>query len=215
MKSVLAAFGVSITVFFISVSVVASSFGISTLYKILGLQEANLDLVYETSQFLSVTQNIPSSTQYLSSLLDHSGQPLYSADEISHLIDVKFRFDIFRMIGLFSLVYVLIFVVYLLKRKKIDELRLILLNGYKVTLFFQVFTLIFIMIFWDQFFILFHEIIFPHGNWSFPIESWLIQLFPEKFWFGFGLSIVCSALILSLCIYYFSKLCYNKPSFEQ
>lgn len=31
-------------------------------------------------------------------------------------------------------------------------------------------------------FILFHRIFFPQGNWSFPIDSTLIQLYPETFW---------------------------------
>lgn len=32
------------------------------------------------------------------------------------------------------------------------------------------------------FFLLFHEVAFPQGNWAFPENSILIQLFPETFW---------------------------------
>ncbi|MCL2491134.1 MAG: DUF1461 domain-containing protein [Coriobacteriia bacterium] len=34
----------------------------------------------------------------------------------------------------------------------------------------------------DPLFTFFHEIFFPQGNWQFPIDSLLIQTFPEQFW---------------------------------
>jgi Protein of unknown function (DUF1461) len=37
-------------------------------------------------------------------------------------------------------------------------------------------------IFFTSFFILFHQVLFPQGNWSFPADSVLIQLYPEPFW---------------------------------
>jgi integral membrane protein (TIGR01906 family) len=35
---------------------------------------------------------------------------------------------------------------------------------------------------WQFFFEAFHHIFFPQGNWQFPADSTLIQLFPETFW---------------------------------
>lgn len=35
---------------------------------------------------------------------------------------------------------------------------------------------------WNIAFTLFHEVLFPPGTWQFPIDSTLIQLYPEQFW---------------------------------
>jgi len=36
-------------------------------------------------------------------------------------------------------------------------------------------------LFFDQFFVLFHNVLFPQGNWLFPPTSMLISTFPESF----------------------------------
>jgi uncharacterized membrane protein len=40
---------------------------------------------------------------------------------------------------------------------------------------------------WNFVFVQFHEILFPPGTWTFAFEDSLIRLFPEQFWFDFGL----------------------------
>jgi integral membrane protein (TIGR01906 family) len=35
---------------------------------------------------------------------------------------------------------------------------------------------------WEHVFVGFHQLFFPQGNWAFPAESTVIQLFPEVFW---------------------------------
>jgi integral membrane protein (TIGR01906 family) len=49
-----------------------------------------------------------------------------------------------------------------------------------------------ILLIFNQFFIFFHQVFFPQGNWSFPQSSILIRLYPEKFW------ITCTAVTLSV-----------------
>ncbi|MFN8629114.1 MAG: TIGR01906 family membrane protein [Chloroflexota bacterium] len=53
----------------------------------------------------------------------------------------------------------------------------------------------------DQAFILFHEIFFPGGNWSFnPSTDKLVQIFPDQFWSltTIGVGVVIIALALGL-----------------
>jgi uncharacterized membrane protein len=40
---------------------------------------------------------------------------------------------------------------------------------------------------WNFVFTQFHEILFPPDTWTFYYTDSLIRLFPEKFWFDFGL----------------------------
>jgi integral membrane protein (TIGR01906 family) len=47
---------------------------------------------------------------------------------------------------------------------------------------------------WDSAFTLFHELLFPPGTWSFPLDSTLIQLYPPPFWFEAAM--VAGALVL-------------------
>jgi integral membrane protein (TIGR01906 family) len=50
------------------------------------------------------------------------------------------------------------------------------------------------LIAFGPFFTLFHEIMFPQGNWEFPADSLLIQTFPEPFWIAsMGLLLACVA----------------------
>jgi integral membrane protein (TIGR01906 family) len=54
----------------------------------------------------------------------------------------------------------------------------------------------------EQAFLLFHELFFPHGNFLFAPDSNLLRLFPEGFWFESalvaGLLIVLSGLVATL-----------------
>lgn len=43
---------------------------------------------------------------------------------------------------------------------------------------------------WERTFVLFHELLFPQGNWAFPADSLLIQLFPDRFWFEAAVALV-------------------------
>jgi integral membrane protein (TIGR01906 family) len=48
-----------------------------------------------------------------------------------------------------------------------------------------------ILLIFNQFFLFFHQVFFPQGNWSFSESSILIQLYPEEFW------VTCTAIILA------------------
>lgn len=53
------------------------------------------------------------------------------------------------------------------------------------------------LLWWETFFIQFHTILFPDGNWSFPDTSTLIQLFPDRFWQIMVVEVfVCSVITL-------------------
>lgn len=55
----------------------------------------------------------------------------------------------------------------------------------------------------EGFFALFHGLLFPQGNWTFPADSLLICMLPEGFWMGMGalwLAVTLAACIVSMVI---------------
>ncbi len=54
-------------------------------------------------------------------------------------------------------------------------------------------------------FVLFHQIFFPQGNWSFPENSILIQLYPDSFWQRQGLLLVITIILEIASFFLFRK----------
>lgn len=55
----------------------------------------------------------------------------------------------------------------------------------------------------EGFFAVFHGVLFPQGNWTFPADSLLICMLPEGFWMGMGalwLAVTLAACIVSMVI---------------
>lgn len=71
---------------------------------------------------------------------------------------------------------------------------------------------VFLITSWDTLFINFHRIFFPQGNWAFPANSTLINLFPDWFWFdvfGYYITIITG---LSLGLIASSYIFKSKPN---
>ena len=66
--------------------------------------------------------------------------------------------------------------------------------------------LVLILLSWNLVFTQFHEILFPPDTWTFYYSDSLIRLFPEKFWFDFGLlwtgAIFLEGIILAVFGYF-------------
>ncbi|MDQ3098397.1 MAG: DUF1461 domain-containing protein [bacterium] len=53
-------------------------------------------------------------------------------------------------------------------------------------------------------FTLFHQTLFPQGNWAFPSDSILIQLYPEQFW-RFSALLIAGAILIELAVVHWLK----------
>ena len=120
--------------------------------------------------------------------LPNSNQPVYIASEIKHMLDVKYVADNFRVaLWVVGLVW-LAGLIFLLAQSsiRVDGAKALKQGG-----LFTVGLLILIMLFiglgWSIAFKLFHDIFFDAGTWTFYYTDSLIRLFPEQFWFDFGL----------------------------
>ncbi len=128
--------------------------------------------------------------------LPGTDQPLYNDGEISHMLDVKIVADAFKRVGWILAVIVIGGLAFLLTQPMTRTL------GYKTIMHSGLLTAgilivvgILIGAAWNFVFVQFHEILFPPGSWTFAYTDSLIRLFPEQFWFDFGVIWVGGILI--------------------
>jgi len=107
-----------------------------------------------------------------------SGEPLLSASERSHLVDVGVLFRILMIAGAVSLA--VLTTLFIRKRRWFYQALHdgALLLGTGAALVGGAFALAF-----DATFTFAHELLFPAGNWTFnPATDRLVQLYPMNFW---------------------------------
>lgn len=135
--------------------------------------------------------------EYLGDLQFPDGSPLYNANELRHMYDVKvvtqFAFGAALALGV-----VAIGAGYVLRRR--GRLVNALFWGAVLTLAIVAAIIIVAVVNWEFFFVTFHQLFFQSGTWYFPTSDTLIRLFPEQFWFDAALVIggitVLTALIV-------------------
>lgn len=122
----------------------------------------------------------------------------YSAAETSHLQDVheimKYAFILLYLAGICSLFITLNF----RQNKKLLQ-KLFFWSG-TTTLIFLGITLLLVFINFSVIFTLFHLLLFPQGNWTFPSESLLIQTFPLEFFSSISRNIFLTAFVFGVII---------------
>jgi len=151
--------------------------------------DERLELAEATLGYLRDSAPAEESIAMLENLqLPGRNDPLYNEREIGHMLDVKKLTDVFARVIWPLVVIVVGGLIFLLTS---TERRI---EGYKAIMHGGVFTtialltvMILIGISWNFVFTQFHEILFPPDTWTFYYTDSLIRLFPEKFWFDFGL----------------------------
>lgn len=171
-------------------------------------QEERVELAEATLAYLRRPEPSEDVIYMLEELrLPGTDEPLYNDREIGHMIDVKDVTDafkwVFRILGL----VVIGGVVFLLSSE--DRRR----EGYRAlhhggVLVGAIVVAMIVLIFvaWNTVFTQFHELLFPPGSWTFAFSDSLIRLFPEQFWFDFGViwagAILLQGLLLGVIGYY-------------
>ncbi|MCA9951116.1 MAG: TIGR01906 family membrane protein [Anaerolineales bacterium] len=132
--------------------------------------------------------------------------PLYNEREIGHMVDVKDVADSFVTVFwvLFSIVVGGLIVLFLRPQTR-RQGALALWHGGLLTVIIVIAVMVFIGVAWGVAFTLFHNLFFNSGTWTFYYSDSLIRLFPEQFWFDFGLlwtgTILVSGVILAVIGY--------------
>ena len=120
--------------------------------------------------------------------MPNSEVSLYNQSEIHHMLDVKKLADTFMILMWISLIIVAGGLLILLVRpdSRFEGYKA-LFHGGVLTVGILLIMLVLILISWSLVFTQFHELLFPPDTWTFNYSDSLIRLFPEQFWFDFGL----------------------------
>jgi len=131
--------------------------------------------------------------------LPGTDRPLYNEAEIDHMLDVKRVTDAIARINWLAAAIVVGGLALLFVRRETRSAAYdALFRGGVVTVAVLLFIGVFILLAWNTFFVQFHELLFPPDSWSFLYTDSLIRLFPEKFWFDFGVLLSSTALLLGV-----------------
>lgn len=112
-------------------------------------------------------------------------------NELSHMFDVRRLILIGGVLLGFSLSFVMSFF-----DRNLSKL------ASRVGLVFIGLFLVFFFVDFNTLFGYFHEVFFPMGNWSFPANSLIIQIFPEEFFVFRGFLALISSFIICLLFSY-------------
>jgi len=110
------------------------------------------------------------------------GVPALRKAEVEHLVDVKHVLDGFFTLHKIAILIACLSIIYLWYSPSRFLLPIYLRQGVWVTGGLILLVLLSSVLNFDLFFTRFHELFFPHGNWTFYVEDTLIQLYPLPFW---------------------------------
>lgn len=124
-------------------------------------------------------------------VLTHAGVPLYTASEVSHLVDVRYLVGWVRRLGLAAGLFLAAAAAAARTAPRRRELTGHVGLGAAITLGLVVLVAAGAALAWPFLFVGFHVLFFSPGTWSFSEDSGLIRLFPEKFWFDTAVALLC------------------------
>jgi integral membrane protein (TIGR01906 family) len=164
--------------------------------------EERLELARATLTYLQRQERAEDMIFLLEDLrLPGTNSPLYNESEIDHMLDVKHLTDAIRIGAFVSGAMVLIGLAILLipRENRRFGWRTLMFGGLATVIALAAIA-ISILIAWPIFFVLFHEMLFPPGTWTFAYTDSLIRLFPEQFWFDFGLIATGGTFLLGIVV---------------
>lgn len=120
-----------------------------------------------------------------------NGRQAFAADEIAHMADVRGVVRASLVLWLVAAVALIL----LLRKYGPARSRAALRAGAWLTLGIFAFVGLASVLSFDSLFTSFHELLFEDGTWTFPTDSTLIGLYPERFWItATGALVLLSAL---------------------
>jgi len=158
--------------------------------------------VLQTSALVSIDAKVYSE-QVLAFLFGKGNLPNQMTNsEISHMQDVKNLFVAGEWMLAIS-VMILVVSYFILKNLQIywrglragSFLAIIIIILLGITMLFN----------FENIFIHFHQIFFPQGNWTFPADSLMIQIFTESLFEWLGMTSASASLFLAVVIAIFSQ----------
>jgi len=119
----------------------------------------------------------PQSCQYM-----RDCSQFYNDRELEHMLDVKSVVQAALKVWYLSIAGILAVVIWAYFTKLWGNVKLGLNLGGWLTVFIILTILLFVLIAFGFIFVLFHQVFFDSGTWTFLYSDSLIRLFPERFW---------------------------------
>jgi integral membrane protein (TIGR01906 family) len=129
-----------------------------------------------------------------------SGGPAFEADEVSHMSDVRFVVQVALSLWAAATIGLVIVSVSI----GLNRLRRSLRAGAWLTLGAFVAIGLLTLLSFDQLFTAFHEVLFEDGTWTFPTDSTLLGLYPERFWINATGALVLLSALQALSVIWWS-----------
>ncbi len=148
---------------------------------------------YKTVLFLTdLTPNQENTMNYLQNKEELNLN--YTEEEYSHLLDVKSVMKYLDYLFYSLLLIITLIITYYQKNK--EQLKKLFMYGGITTISSVLMILLFSLTSFNSVFTIFHKIFFPQGNWTFPLDSLLIQTFPLQFFISISKNIFLLSLVL-------------------
>ena len=120
---------------------------------------------------------------------------IFNSAELSHMEDVRRLLIVGKWFFVFSLIILFLYFY------NFSDKKLLRSTGLSGVVFGFVLTLLTLINF-DFVFRVFHLVLFPQGNWMFPYDSLIIELFSQELFFVIGVFCVSVSLASYLFCYY-------------
>ncbi|WFP17397.1 TIGR01906 family membrane protein [Citricoccus muralis] len=138
-----------------------------------------------------------SNSRYLSELTSGEGQSLFTAEEVSHMHDVKIVMLITMLAGIVLGLACLAFMIILARTRK-GGIRRGLFAGAVWLIVATIGLAVVAVLGWEAFFAGFHSLFFADGTWTFYASDTLIRLYPNQFWIDAGIAVAALTLITAI-----------------
>lgn len=119
---------------------------------------------------------------FLGDLRFQNGSPVYNERELHHMVDVKNTVRGALTVWVVSLVLLVVMGVWAWRGGWMETFRAGMVRGGWLTVVLLAAILLFVLFGFGVFFVLFHDVFFQPGTWTFLYSDTLIRLFPERFW---------------------------------
>ncbi len=126
---------------------------------------------------------------------------LFNDRELEHMVDVKNVYQATMHVLEGSAIVLALLAMWAWRGKWLDEFMRGLHRGGLLTIILLGLIILFILVGFNYFFVIFHEIFFKAGTWTFLYSDTLIRLFPERFWQDTFLIGTGLAALLGLAFY--------------
>lgn len=165
-------------------------------------QQQRLELATVSIRFLQSPEPAEVAVELLAAQrMPGMDRPLFGPDELSHMMDVKRFTAVLWRVQYAAAVLALGGLIVLVARRRTRNAgyRTLFWSGVATT-GFLLFLALFVLLSWRMFFVMFHELFFPPGTWTFNYDTSLIRLYPDRFWFDAGTLITLGTLIVGIAL---------------